>query len=542
MPGQIITNGELEESAGDLYEHAPCGYLSIIPGGLIAKMNHTLLSWLGYAAEEVVGRQRFVELLSLPSRVFYETHLAPLLHMQGFANEVAVNLVCRNGSSVPMLLNAAQKARSDGTVFFTRIALFSMQSRRSYERELLLERRKAEQAAQLKADFLAAASHEIRNYLHSIAAVTELCVADKTGAQHERYTASLEASSSGLLNLVSDVLDYSKLEAGKMALEERPFPVREWLEGVVRGWRAKAELKGVMLRVDVAPSVPASAVGDSMKLGQVLTNLVGNAIKFTSHGAVTLAVRLHDVGAAIAPRVRLQFSVSDTGVGIPADQLAAVLEEFRQVRGKNVGRLEGTGLGLTICQRLLELYGEKLRVSSESGRGATFSFELTLGVPAPCAAGTEGQVDDPKQERVLSGLKVLVAEETEVDALLLTRLLEPWGVVVSRVDSGAAAVERVKAQQFDLVLMDLLLPGLDGLNATRAIRQLNGPESDDLPIIALAGSVEPGQRERLHGAGFTDCLGRPFESDSLLRSVFVHASIHRALRLRPAARVQKQSS
>lgn len=518
-----------EESAEDLYENAPCGYLSTTPDGIIAKINLTLLSWLGYRRDEVLHKKRFVELLTLPSRMFHETHLAPLLYVQGFASEIAVDMVCRNGRTLPVQLNAVQKIRPDGSVFFTRTTIFNAQSLRSYERELLMERRKAEQAAKAKADFLSTASHEIRDYLHSIAAITELFVAGKTGAQHEHYAQLLANSSSRLLNLVRDVLDYSRLEAGKLALDERPFNVRDLLQGVERSMRGRAEIKGLTMRAEVDQRVPATLVGDAIKVAQVLTNLAGNAVKFTEHGAVTLSVRLRELGPT---RARLTFSVSDTGVGIAVDQVAQVLEEFGQARSEQPGQPTGSGLGLTISQRLLEIYGSKLCISSVPGRGSIFSFDLSLAVPVIAHEPRDGQLVEPKEDLVLRGLRVLVAEDAEVDALLLTRLLERWGVEVELVDSAAKAVDRVKHQEFDLVLMDLQLPGLDSLNATRAIRSLDATGSDGLPIIALTSGVELGQRERLHGAGFTDCLGKPFESDTLLRSVSLHASIHRSLRFR----------
>jgi len=514
-----------EESAEDLYENAPCGYLSTTPDGLIAKINLTLLTWLGYRRDEVLYKKRFIDLMSLPSRVFHETHYAPLLYMQGFANEIAVDLVCRSGRTLPVLLNSVHKIREDGTVFFTRTTIFNAESRRSYERELLLERRKAEQSAKAKADFLANAGHEIRNYLHSIAAVTELFVAGKAGAQREHYKKVLSNSSSSLLNLVCDVLDYSKLEAGKLSLEERPFSVRELVEGVAASLRGRAEIKGLTLRVEVDQRVPNSVLGDAIKLTQVMTNLAGNAVKFTEHGLVVLSVRAREVGPTM---VRLAFSVSDTGIGMQPAELASI-DSLGEASPDGTGDRKGGGLGLTISQRLLDLYGATIRVSSVPDRGSIFSFDLSLALPSASAcaqSGSEGEAP------VLRGLRVLVAENAEVDGLLLTQLLERWGVEVVLVGSGPQVIDQLRNEEFDLVLMDLKLPGLDGLAATRTIRQLDGAVAEGVPIIALASSVQLGQRDRLEGAGFTDCIGKPFESDTLLRSVSLHASIHRALRMR----------
>lgn len=518
-----------EESVEDLYENAPCGYLSTRPDGTIAKINLTLLNWLGYRRDDVVNQLRFIDLLTLPGRVFHETHYAPLLYMQGSANEIALELVGKHGRALPVLLSSIHKLREDGSVAFTRTTVFNAEQRRSYERELLLERRKAEQAAKARACFVAAASGELRNHLHSIAALAELFVQGQTGAQHAHYTGLLGASSSRLVNLVGDVLDYSRQEAGRLALDERPFHVRELIQGVVFNLRSWAEIKGLTVRTEIDSRVPNSVLGDAIKLTQVLTNLTGNALKFTEHGMVALSVRVRELGPG---QVRLVFSVSDTGMGMSTEQCDALGAELERTSQGGAAPRAGQGLGLVISQRLLDMYGARLRISSVPARGSIFSFDLSLAVAPLQTAPGDSTTWPPKEGRALRGLRVLVAEDAAVDALLLTHLLERWGVEVELVNSGNKAVERVKVQDYDLVLMGLHLPGLDGLDAARAIRALREAAADGVPIIALADQVEPGQRDRLQGAGFTDCLGKPFESDSLLRSVSMHASIHRAMKLR----------
>jgi PAS domain S-box-containing protein len=517
--------------------------LCTAPDGTILRVNRTLLSWLGYARDELLGTRRFVDLLTLSGKVFHETHYAPLMHMQGFAHEIALDLVAHDGGRLPTLLNSTLVKDPSGAPWYVRTTVFNATDRRKYEREILLERRKAEQATKVKAEFLATASHEIRNQLHAIAAVTQLFAAGPSAGDHDRYLRMLEASCSSLLALVNDILDYSKLEAGKLALDERPFNVREVVHGVVSSVQARAELRGLSLRIDIDDRVPLYVHGDAIKISQVLMNLCGNALKFTEQGTIKIAVRLREHGPQA---VSLLFAVSDTGLGIAAQQLASITEEFTENSRDTSTQVRSTGLGLSICQRLLALYGSSLSVESAPGLGSTFSFELKLPtLVLPEARDLLGSV---MAKHTLEGIRVLIAMQDETqgngDTLQLTRLLERWGADFDLVDSGERVVDRLKHEAYDLVLMDLQLANCDGAHCTRAIRELPSEDPATLPIIALGSQVEAGQREWLAGAGFTDFLGKPFESDLLFRSIALHASIHRALRVesRGFAREQNKES
>ncbi|HEX6244892.1 MAG TPA: PAS domain-containing sensor histidine kinase, partial [Polyangiales bacterium] len=364
-----------EESVEELYEDAPCGYLSCAEDGSVVRANATLLGWLGYTRDEVVGKRSFISFLTLPGRVFHETNLAPLLHMQGFVNEIALDLLCKDGSRLPALLNC--KKVQSGNACSLRFSVFDASDRRRYERELLLERRRAEQAAQAKAEFLATVSHEIRNHLHSIAAVSQLLALGSDTTQHERYVELLSAASSSLLNLVDDILDYSKMEAGKLALDERPINLRDVIQGVAAGVRARAEVRELALLVEVDERVPPLLVADPIKLAQVLTNLCSNAIKYTARGWIKLWVSLvgHEHGKA-----NLRLGVKDSGAGIPARDLPALCEAFTRVSKEGSARVRSTGLGLSICKRILGLYQSQLLVESVEGSGSDFFFEISLPI------------------------------------------------------------------------------------------------------------------------------------------------------------------
>jgi signal transduction histidine kinase len=365
----------LEESAEELYENAPCGYLSTLPDGTIVRVNQTLLGWLGCARAELVEQRRFQDLLTVPGRVYCETHLAPLLRMQGFVNEIALELVCQERPSMPILVSAVQKRDPGGEPLFNRITVFNATDRRKYERELLVERRRAERGDRGKADLLAMIGHDMRTPLNTIGGAVQFLERLSPNAQQAKYLRMLKSSSAALLGLANQILDFSRIEAGQLVLTDEPFDPRVLLRDTSDALVGQAEQKGLALQTEIDPLVPAALSGDAGKIQQVLANLAANAIKFTHAGSVTVSIRALDADADPAP---IEFRVADTGIGIPADRLDAIFEEFTQADteiGKTYG---GTGLGLTISRRLAGLLGGTLAVESEVGRGSTFTFQLRL--------------------------------------------------------------------------------------------------------------------------------------------------------------------
>lgn len=370
----------LAESAEDLYENAPCGYFSTLPDGTFARVNLTFLKWLGYSREELVGRKRFQDFLTLGGKIFYETHFAPLLRMQGAVNEVTFDLLRRDGRPLPVLINTVQKRDALGTPLLNRTMVFNATDRRQYERELLLARRKAEEAAEAKARLLAVISHEIRSPLNTISMLTEILQRTSDDPRQEKHLRTLKSASQHLAELVNDLLDYSKLEAGKMPVDRRPFSLRELLENIAQRLQPRAEAKGFPVIVEVDESVPEVLLGDPLKLGQVLTNLVGNAVKFTDHGFVRISATVVE---RYPGAVLVEVSVRDTGIGIPADRLGAIFEEFTQASPETMAKFGGTGLGLTISRKLIQLLDSDITVESTPGEGSTFSFRLRLDEEAP---------------------------------------------------------------------------------------------------------------------------------------------------------------
>jgi signal transduction histidine kinase len=373
-----VVRALLEEEAEDLYEHAPCGYLSTLPDGTIARVNQTFVDWTGRSREALLDGTKFQSLLTIGSRIYYETHYAPLLRMQGVANEIALEVTLADGRIMPVNVNTRQRCGADGTPLFNRITLFDSSDRRRYERELLLARRKAEQNARDKDAMLAMLSHDIRNPLQAVMTVVQLLDRSVLSDQQRSFVRMLKSSSTTMLGLLNRVLELSKAEAGQVVPVEKPVAIRELIDEVVDPFAAAARDKGLELLVSLDEAVPSVIVGDQTAIRQIVGNLIGNAVKFTNTGSVTLTVRVAEL---TADAVTLAFSVSDTGIGIDGDSLGRIFEEFTQASDDTAMRFGGTGLGLTITRRLLALYGSTIRVESTPGVGTTFSFNLRLLLP-----------------------------------------------------------------------------------------------------------------------------------------------------------------
>ena len=377
-PSRDRNDSLLEESVDDLYDHAPCGYLSTLPDGTIARVNQTLVDWTGFDRETLLAGTRFQALLTVGSRIYYETHYAPLLQMQGIAHEIAFDVVRADGRILPVIANSVQKRSADGAVLFNRITVFDSTDRKRYERELLLARRRAEQTVKEKADLLSMLSHDIRNPLNAVMGVVQLLERSELTERQRRHLQLLKSSSDNMLRLLERVLELSKAESSSYALANTPFDLTALVEDVVATFSPTAEAKGLQLRCSVFDGVPATVLGDPVVLRQIVTNLVGNAIKFTQSGEVVVTVH---AGETTTESVTLHFAVSDTGIGIPPDRLDRIFQAFTQASDETAGTFGGTGLGLAISRKLLALHGSEVHVVSTPGEGSTFSFSVRLMLP-----------------------------------------------------------------------------------------------------------------------------------------------------------------
>lgn len=370
-----LTAALLEESVDDLYEHAPCGYLSLLPDGVIGRVNNTFLEWTGFERDALVGRRRLADLLSVGGRIYYETHVQPLLQMQGVVREIALDLTRADGERFPVLINAAQRDIPAAGVI-TRITVFDATHRRRYERELLAARQRAEDEAQGKSELIAMISHDVRGPLSAITMAIALLEQSSPTPEQLKFIRVLKSSTGHALALVNNVLDLSRLESGRAVLREREFALRELVHELTAAARAGAVQKPHLeVTARVEETVPDRLIGDRAKIGQVIANLMTNAVKFTQRGFVSLAVAAR---GATSETVTLEIVVSDSGIGIPADRLAYIFEEYTQASDDIADTYGGSGLGLAISRKLLRLYESDLSVTSTVGQGTTFSFVLPL--------------------------------------------------------------------------------------------------------------------------------------------------------------------
>lgn len=369
-------------------------------------------------------------------------------------------------------------------------------------------RERAEAAMVARQDFLANMSHELRTPLTSILGFTDLLEASPLDDEQRRRLGRIRDAGAVLLDTLNDVLDFSKLEAGGVVLDAKPFAPRALLGTAVGIFEAQAAAKGLDLGLEIDPACPEWVEGDSDRLRQVLVNFLGNAVKFTRAGTVTLSATC--LGASAPGRARLELAVSDTGVGVPEAMLDVVFDRFAQAGPEVSRKFGGTGLGLAISKEIVELMGGKIGVDSAAGRGARFWCVLDLPV---VAAPTDRALEPaPAPSRPL---RVLVADDNEANRELTGALVRAMGHTVDVVADGAAAVEAVAAGGYDLVLMDVQMPRFDGLAATRAIRALDG-ERARTPVIALTANVLPEQIAVYRAGDMDDHIGKPINPPDLL--------------------------
>jgi signal transduction histidine kinase/ActR/RegA family two-component response regulator len=371
-------------------------------------------------------------------------------------------------------------------------------------------RSKADAASAAKSDFLAVVSHEIRTPMNAVISAANLLRRTRLDAEQREHVMMLLDAGDVLVGLLNDVLDFSKIEAGKMQFETAPMDVRARLTALQRLWEPKAEANDVRLRFEVGDDTPASVLTDALRLQQILFNLLSNAVKFTRDGEVVVAV---DWDAATS---RLSMRVTDTGCGIPADRLAHIFDSFEQADVGTTRRFGGTGLGLAISRRLAELMGGELSVTSVVDQGSTFTVSLPVEPVEPVAS------DLDKARRVadagaLKGRRILAADDHAVNRRILSLLLEPHGCLLTLVENGAEAVEACRDQVFDAILMDMQMPVMDGLEASRQIRH-DGPNRNT-PLIALTANAMDVHRAAWDVVGAEAFLTKPIDPVLLARTL-----------------------
>ena len=503
----------------DLYQNAPCAYASFFSNGTIVRTNQTFIRWLGYDPHFQASGKKIYDFFPLGERIFFETQFMPLLRTQSFVEEISFHLVDAKKMRIPVLTSTNQSILDDGTTVINRMIIFKSPARKKFEDELMAERRRAEDATRAKADFLSMLSHEIRTPLNAIVGIANLFETDSMSEEQTYYVDTLKTSVDNLMNLLNSILDLSKIDSGNVALEAKDFHLRTLLENLVRGWQGIAITKRLTVSTEIDRDVPDALIGDPVKLTQILSNLIGNAIKFTSAGSVKIAVRQQ---AESERETSLLFEVIDTGVGIAEENLSRIFEEFKQATYETSTKFGGTGLGLTISQKLAQLHGSTIEVRSVLGQGSVFCFalKLELGRKGADTAGIE-RVANPTE--ALAGMSILVADDSAENLMLMEHFFKRWNVKIQTARNGSIAFEKASSQKFDVVLMDMRMPIMSGYDAALKIRALNDKKKSRVPIIAFSGSDSFDGHSLADVSIFDAIVGKPFKPADLVTKLLPYS-------------------
>ncbi|WP_295648203.1 PAS domain S-box protein [uncultured Mucilaginibacter sp.] len=440
-------------------------------------------------------------------------------HQRGFAGEVLSNpedsYVRKNGRVQWFRWEIRPWYEKDneigGIIMFTE----TITERKEAEQALVKAKEQAENAAQAKTQFLSTMSHEIRKPMNAVIGFTHLLLQNPREDQIE-YLKILKFSGENLLVLINDILDFSKIEAGKLEFEDVDFSVKDLVRNTRLALIQRANEKGIQVKLMIDEDLPDAVIGEPVRLGQILTNLISNAIKFTNVGKVTIAASLLSQDA---DSTTISFEVMDTGIGIPADKQESVFESFTQASSDTTRKYGGTGLGLTITKRLLEMQGSQIKLQSEPGKGSTFYFDLKLK-KSDLKLGSDAGSDKPVVTKSLKGTRILLAEDNQINVLLAKQFLKQWDVECDVAENGVIAVQLAKTNNYDMILMDLQMPQMDGYSAAEEIRKLEPVEIySKLPIIALTASAMLDNKDRAFVVGMDDYVSKPFNPDDLYRKI-----------------------
>lgn len=503
---QIVATNALIESElkfRTLIENMNLGMLEVDNDDRVLYVNQSFQNMTGYSADNLLGKEAAKVLMGDAEREFIKEKNAT--RQKGIMDVYELKTIRKDGSVAWMLISGAPILNTEQETVGSIGIHLDITDRKLLEEQLKESKKIAEESSKAKEHFMATMSHEIRTPMNAIIGMQRLLAKTVLDNRQRRYIDAIGISASNLLTLLNDVLDFTKIQAGKVELSIKPFQIRETIRNIRNMLEFKADEKGIRFDAELDPSLPEYVLGDNNRIYQVLINLAGNAIKFTEKGSVTLTVK--SIG-----NNTVRFRVKDTGLGMDKATLNKIFEAFTQANSSISGRFGGTGLGLSISKELVEIMGGTISVESQPGIGSIFSFDLKL---PGCDADQISLEHNARTEARLDGSLILVVEDNDFNRLLAQTVLESAGASVSVSVNGKEAIESVVEHKPDLILMDLQMPVLNGIDAACELRN-QGYEG---AILALTANMFPEERERCLNMGMNDLVVKPFDEVDLINKV-----------------------
>lgn len=428
----------------------------------------------------------------------------------------SIELIARkdNGNDFPALTHIIA-VLENGTVSRYMGIMVDISVRKQQELELIRAKKLAEEASNAKEKFLSTMSHEIRTPMNGIIGITNILLEEDPKKLQLPNLHALKYSAENLMALLNDILDFSKMEAGKLKINRTQISISQIAQGIYNTFKYVAQKKEIELRLHVDNEIPANLTGDPVRINQIISNLMANAIKFTDTGFVALNISLQKV---LKNSTQVRFSITDTGIGIPAEKQKLIFQEFTQANIDTTRKYGGTGLGLAISERLVSLLGGKLEVTSSVGKGSSFFFTLNLTKSKTAKPKTK-KTDSEDVDNFSEGYNILVVEDNSINSMIVVNFLKKWGLNTELAENGLEAISLVKQKKFDLILMDLEMPVMNGYEATTEIRKLKDKQKNSIPIIALTASAMLDVQNKIFSLGMNGFVLKPFNPAELKKKI-----------------------